>query len=253
MIKTVLIDDELRLLRSLKLMLEECAPQIEVLACCSNSTDAIEKLKSIQPDLVFMDIAMPGMNAFELLQEVKDIPFQIIFVTGHSEYSIRAFKYSAVGYLLKPVDEDELMEAVHKAIKSITDKNLHNNLAALLHNIKPETLPHELKLSLSTLYGFQVVSVSDIIYCAADNTYTNFHLKDSQKICVSKPLIEFEMLLENNDFIRIHKSFLINLNHIKEYRRGDGGVVVMSNKDEIEVSRRKKELFLEKAKAIFKF
>lgn len=252
LIKTILVDDERRLLDSLKMMLEKHCPELDIIACCQHSEEAIIQIKKMKPQLVFMDISMPGKNGFEVLNELKGLDFKIIFVTAHNEFSIRAFKYSAVDYLLKPVDEEELILAVNKVEKSIGEEPKHMDLSALLHNITPGISNQNNKICLGTLTGFQVVLVSDIVYCKAEGNYTNFYLTDKKNILVSRPIIDFDNMLSENDFLRIHKSYMVNLHHIKEYRRGDGGTVIMYSGEEIDVSRRKKDLFLEKAKSIFK-
>ena len=253
MIRTVLVDDEIRLLSSLQTMLKRNCPQLEVVAVCRSAEEALIKIKETGPDLVFLDIAMPGKDGFALLDEIGDIRFRIIFVTAHDEYSLRAFKFSTVDYLLKPVAEDELVAAVKKAEQTIfQDQTLRKSIEALMHNLKPQTNTQEKKLCLVTLAGFHVVSLSDIVYCEAEGPYTNFYFEKDKRICVSRPLVDFELLLSEDNFLRVHKSFLINLHHTREYRRGEGGVVIMSNDAEIYVSRRKKDIFLEKIKDVFK-
>jgi two-component system, LytTR family, response regulator len=253
MIKTVLIDDETRLLSSLQTMLKRNCPQLDVVAVCRSADEALIKIKETNPELVFLDIAMPGKDGFELLSEIGDIHFRVIFVSAHDEYSLRAFKFSAVDYLLKPVNEDELMAAVKKAEQTIFQEHtLRKSIEALIHNMKPQTSTQEKKLCLATLAGFHVVNLSDIVYCEAEGPYTTFYLLNDKKICVSRPLADYEVLLIDDDFLRVHKSFLINLHHTREYRRGEGGVVIMSNDVEIYVSRRKKDTFLEKIKNVFK-
>lgn len=253
MIRTVLIDDETRLLSSLQTMLKRNCPQVDVIGACRSADEALIKIKETNPELVFLDIAMPGKDGFGLLKEIGDIRFRIIFVSAHDEYSLRAFKFSAVDYLLKPVAEDELVAAVKKAEQSILqEQTLQKSIEALMHNLKPQANTQEKKLCLSTLTGFHVVSLSDIVYCEAEGPYTNFYLLNDKKICVSRPLADYELLLSGDDFFRVHKSFLINLHHTREYRRGEGGVVILSNDAEIYVSRRKKDIFLEKIRDIFK-
>lgn len=253
MIRTVLVDDETRLLSSLQTMLKRNCPQLDVVAICRSADEALIKIKETNPELVFLDIAMPGKDGFALLNEIEDIHFRIIFVSAHDEYSLRAFKFSTVDYLLKPVNEDELVAAVKKAEQTILQEHtLRKSIEALMHNMKPQTNTQEKKLCLATLTGFHVVSLSDIVYCEAEGPYTNFYLLNDKKICVSRPLIDYELLLSDNDFLRVHKSFLINLHHTREYRRGEGGVVILSNDAEIYVSRRKKDIFLERIKDVFK-
>jgi len=253
MIRTILVDDEARLLSSLQTMLKRNCPQLNVIAVCRSANEALIKIREAGPDLVFLDIAMPGKDGFALLEEIGDIRFRIIFVSAHDEYSLRAFKFSAVDYLLKPINEEELVGAVKKAEQTILpEQNLQKSIHALMHNLKPPANSQEKKLCLTTLTGFQVISLSDIIYCEAEGPYTDFYLSGGKKICVSRPLADYELLLGEDGFLRVHKSFLINLHHTREYRRGEGGVVIMSNGAEIDVSRRKKEIFLDRIRAVFK-
>lgn len=253
MIRTVLIDDESRLLSSLQTMLRKNCPLLDIVAVCRSADEALIKIRETNPDLVFLDIAMPGKDGFALLEEIGNIRFRIIFVTAHDQYSLRAFKFSAIDYLLKPVNEEELVAAVKKAEQTIFhEQTLQKSIEALMHNLKPRTNTQEERLCLVTLAGFFVVDLSDIIYCEAEGPYTNFYLLNDRKICVSRPLADFELLLSDVDFLRVHKSFLINLRHTREYRRGEGGVVILSNGVEIDVSRRKKDAFLEKMKDVFR-
>ena len=188
-----------------------------------------------------------------MLSDLDDIPFEIIFVTAHNEYSIQAFKFSAVDYLLKPVDEDLLTEAVKKAEKRITGSSLSRNVETLMYNMRKHSSPYDMKLCIPSFKGFQVVQIEDIIYCEAESSYTIFHLSNNQKITASKSIIEYELLLQDSGFVRVHKSYLINLHHIKEYLRGEGGTVVLSNNVEVEVSRRKKDIFIARMKELYKF
>src|SRR5688572_9777592 len=165
---------------------------------------------------------------------------------------LQAFQYSAADYLLKPVDEDRLIDAVNRVEKKVTEDKNEERKSVLLHNISKAGLPSEMRLFLPTLKGFIVLKLEEIIYCEAERSYTIFHLENNKTVTVSKPLLEYDYLLTDTSFLRVHKSFLINLLHVKEYQRGEGGVVIMSNNAEIEVSRRKKELFLMKVKEVFK-
>jgi two-component system LytT family response regulator len=253
MIRTVLVDDESRLLGSLQIMLRTRCAGLDVVAVCRSADEALVKIKETNPDLVFLDIAMPGKDGFALLEEIGDIRFRVIFITAHDEYSLRAFKFSAIDYLLKPVNEDDLVAAVKKAEQTILhEQTLQKSIEALMHNLKPQTNGQAQKLCLVTLTGFLVVSLADIVYCEADGPYTNFYLLNDRKICVSRPLADYESLLSDADFLRVHKSFLINLHHAIEYRRGEGGVVILSNGVEIDISRRKKDAFLVKIRDVFK-
>ena len=250
MIKTILVDDELRGLSSLKKLVELNCPELQVVAECRNAPQAAQAILMQRPQLVFLDISMPGKNGFDLLNELKDIHFEIIFVTAHNQYSIQAFRYSAVDYLLKPVDEIQLAYAVQRAAGRINTHHISDNIETFLYNLQHK--PSEMKLCVTSLKGFQVVHLSDIIYCEAESSYTIFHLTNGTNIVASKSIIDYELLLEDNFFCRIHKSYLINLAHIKEYVRGEGGSVILTNGREVEVSRRRKDAFLSRVRGFFK-
>jgi len=253
MITTILIDDELRGLHSLRKMLERDCPEVSIVAECQDVTTAAEKITALNPQLIFLDIAMPGKNGFDLLNGLDNISFETIFITAHNEYSMQAFKYSAIDYLLKPVDEDFLIDAVKRAQKRINNRQAKSNMETFLFNLQKINTPHEMKLCVPSIKGFQVINLSDVIYCEAESSYTIFHLANNHQIVASKPIIEYELLLSDSFFCRIHKSFLINLSHVKEYIRGEGGSVLLTNHKEVEVSRRRKEVFIAKMKELFKY
>ncbi len=179
--------------------------------------------------------------------------FEVIFVTAHNEYMLQALQYSAADYLLKPVDEDRLVEAVQRVERKLEAGRKEEQAKALLHNLSQAGNPAEMRLCLPTLKGFMILKLDDIIYCEAERSYTTFHLEGNRNVTVSKPLSEYDQILHGTSFLRIHKSFLINLHHVKEYQRGEGGLVIMSDNAEIEVSRRKKEMFLLKVKEVFRY
>ena len=253
MIKTIIVDDEPRGINTIKKILELYCTDVQLIETCTDADSAKEKILQLEPDLVFLDIAMPGKTSLTMLSEMKNISFQIIFVTAHNEYSLQAFKYSAVDYLLKPVHEDLLINAVQRASKRIQDGLVNRNVETLLHNIQQTKTTKDIKLCIPSLKGFQVIRLSDIIFCESETSYTVFHLTDNQKLVSSKPIFEYEQMLETNDFVRIHRSYLVNINHVVEYRRGEGGTVVLQNGAELEVSRRKKDNFIAVMKDKFKF
>jgi two-component system, LytTR family, response regulator len=250
---TILIDDELLLLNGLEIMLKQNCPQVHVIAKCANANDAIIKIREMKPQLLLLDINMPGKSGLELLQEIDTSNILIIFITAHNNYAIDAFKYSAIDYLLKPIDEQELQIAVEKAIKKSSELHWKEGMDTLMHNLKSTTSLQEMKICIPSLNGFQVIELKDIIVCNAQGAYTSFELVGNKKILSSKPLLVYEQLLEANSFVRIHKSSLINIHHLKQYIKGEGGTVILSNNMEIEVSRRKKEHFLEVIKGTYKF
>ncbi len=249
----VLVDDEPRGLSTMEKMLSLHCPDVHIAASCSNAEDAIEQIKAIDPDLVFLDIAMPVKNGFDLLNELQEPSFEIIFVTAHNQYMIEAFHFSAVDYLLKPVNDELLINAVKRAKKRIMEKTGHKNVETFLHNIHQKNSPQNMRLCVSSVKGFQVVELKDILYCEASGNYCNFHFANKQVLCTVKTMHEYENLLEDAGFFRIHKSWLVNLLHVKEYRRGEGGSVILSDGTELEVARRKKDDFLERIKEFYKF
>jgi two-component system LytT family response regulator len=251
--KAILVDDEPDGIRTLKKMLELNCPEVEIIATCMDAISAKHRFEELHPDLIFLDIQMPGKSGLDLLTELSERNFEVIFVTAHNEYILQALQFSAVDYLMKPVDEDRLVEAVQRVRKRLTKDKLTENTETLLHNIQKAASPLEMRLCLPTLKGFTILKLEEILYCEAQRSYTVFHLINNKTIVISKPLFDYERLLAGTIFYRIHKSFLINLLHIKEYVRGEGGTVVMSNNMEIEVSRRKKEQFLTKVKESFKY
>jgi len=251
--KAILVDDEPDGIRTLKKMLELHCPNVEVTATCSNAIAAKHQIKELQPDVVFLDIQMPGKSGLELLTELPAKNFEIIFVTAHNEYMLQALQYSAADYLLKPVDEDRLIEAVQRVEHRLEAEKREGMTDVLLHNLSKTGNPSEMRLCLPTLKGFIVLKLDEIIYCEAERSYTVFHLEKNKTVIVSKPLLDYENLLKDTSFLRIHKSFLINLHHVREYQRGEGGMVIMSDDAEIEVSRRKKDQFLLKIKEAFRY
>ena len=252
-IKTILVDDEPRGLSSLQKLLQINCEEVDVVSCCNNAAEATDHINRLHPQLVFLDIAMPETNGLELLRNLPSINFEIIFVTAHDNYMTQAFHFSAVDYLLKPVEDDLLAEAVKRAGKRIEEKTGSQQIETFLHNIQHKNTPQKIKLCIPSLRGFQVVEINEIIYCEASSNYTNFHFTNRPTICASKPIHEYEELLTDSGFVRVHKSFVVNLEHVKEYIRGEGGSVILSNNYEVEVSRRKKDMLMTRMKEYYKF
>jgi two-component system, LytTR family, response regulator len=251
--EAILVDDEPDGIRTLQKMLERHCPHVNVAATCANAAVAKQKIIQVAPDVVFLDIQMPGKSGLDLLTELYDKEFEVIFVTAHNEYMLQALQYSAADYLLKPVDEDRLVEAVQRVEKKLEAGRREGPSKALMHNLKQAGNPSEMRLCLPTLKGFMILKLDEILYCEAERSYTTFHLEGNRTVTVSKPLSEYDQILHDTSFLRIHKSFLVNLHHVKEYQRGEGGLVIMTNNAEIEVSRRKKEMFLLKIKEVFRY
>ncbi len=244
MSNAILIDDEVHCLETLSLLLNEFCPEVQVLDQCRSAKKGLEAIEKVKPDLVFLDIEMPAMNGFEMLEQFTEIPFAIIFTTSYDQYAIKAIRFSALDYLLKPIDRDELQAAVHK----VTGRNhppLARQLELLIHKMN---LPASQinKVALPTMEGLQMVPVDSIISCEADSNYTIVILKNKQKIVVSRTLKDIEEILEDYSFFRIHHSYLVNINEINKYVKGEGGYVVMSDASTIDVSRSKKEFLLKR-------
>ena len=252
-IRTLLVDDEPRGLSALQRLLEFNSPEVEIIGTCESVDEAVAKIRASAPELVFLDIAMPEKNGFDLLREVSPVPFEVVFVTAHNDFMLQAFRFSAVDYLLKPVESNLLVDAVRRAARRIAQKTSGSNLETLLHNVRQHEGSQKMKICITSLKGFQVVNLSDILYCEADSNYTNFHLSGRTLICASKPIHEFEEMLADSHFVRIHKSYVINLEHVREYVRGEGGTVILSNGHKVEVSRRRKEEFINRMKEFYKY
>ena len=251
--RAIIVDDEPDGIGTLKKMLELHCSQVEVVATCMNAETAKKKTEELEPDVIFLDIQMPGKSGLEMLTELPVKNFEVIFVTAHNEYMLQALQFSAVDYLLKPVDEERLINAVNRAGKKLEQKSDNNNMETLMHNIQKAGTPKEMKLCIPSLKGFLVLKLEDIIVCEAERNYTVFYLVNKKPVTVSRTLLDYEEILKDTTFLRVHKSFLINLQHVTEYQRGEGGMVIMSNGMEIEVSRRKKDNFLAKVKEVFRY
>lgn len=250
--KAILVDDEPDGIRTLQKMLAAHCPEVNIVASCSNATVAQQQIDLLKPDVVFLDIQMPGKTGLEMLTDITVKDFEVIFVTAYNEYMLQALQYSAADYLLKPVDEDRLIEAVRRVEQRLNTSKKEDRTNALMYNLTQVGHPSAMRLCLPTLKGFIVLKLEEILYCEAERSYTVFHLENGKTVTVSKPLLEYDQLLKDTSFLRVHKSFLVNMMHVREYQRGEGGVVIMSNGAEIEISRRKKDLFLMKVKEVFR-
>ena len=251
--RAIIVDDEPDGIITLNKMLSLSCKQVEVVALCSDAEEGKLKIRELTPDLIFLDIQMPGKTGFELLAELDTDNMDVIFVTAHNQYMLQALQFSATDYLLKPIDEERLTEAIRRVEKRQHGKGGSQNVEALLYNLQKAGSPKEMKLCIPTFKGFAILKLEDIILCEAEKNYTIIHLKDKKNIIVSRPLLEYENILEGTTFLRIHRTFLINLQHVTEYHRGEGGVIIMSNGEEVEISRRKKDIFLTRIREIFRY
>jgi len=243
--KAIIIDDELSGREVLKKLVEKHCPGVTILNMLNSIENGLISIKEDKPDLVFLDIQMPNGSGFDLLNQLEKIDFAIIFVTAHDNYAIKAFKYSAVDYLLKPIRVAELVAAVDKAGAGIEKDQQHENLKFLAEKVSPskKTFLNN-KILLPAMGGYHITDVADIAYCKSESNYTNFHFLNGKNILVSKTLKEFESILLENNFFRIHRSYIINLDYIAKYNKGKGGEVVMKDGAILEVSREKKDEFL---------
>ncbi len=251
--RCILIDDEPRGISTMEKMLDLLCPDVQIITTCMDPDEAIEKILLLRPDLIFLDISMPGKNGFELLGEIGEIFFEIIFLTAYNEFTEQALHLSAIDYLLKPVREDLLVDAVKRAGQRILYKSGNKSVETLLHNLQQPAASQKMKLCIPSSKGFVVIEIQNILYIEADSNYSNFHLANKQIFCATKPVHEYATLLEDCNFIRIHKSYVINLDHVTNYVRGEGGSVVLTGGKEVEVSRRKKEVLMQRMKDYFRF
>ena len=244
MINAILIDDEKHCRETLSIQLEKYCPQVQLLAQCCSAEEGLQAITRHHPDVVFLDVEMPQMNGFEMLGQLQEISFELIFTTGYDSYAIKAIRFSALDYLLKPIDKDDLKKAVAKLSRK-PDHILTQQLDILLSKLENKGVPLQ-KIALPTLDGFELVPMENILRCESDSNYTYVHLKTGRKIMVSRTLKEIEELLEGPSFLRVHHSHLVNLNEITRYVRGEGGYVIMSDNSSINVSRNRKEAFLQR-------
>lgn len=245
MIKALIIDDEKSSRDTLRGFVENYCEDIKIIGEAESAEQGIEQIKKLKPNLIFLDIELPLGSGFDLLEACKHVNFEVIFTTAHDQYALRAIKACALDYLLKPISVMELKTAVSKISQRGLTGTTQPQVGAFVENIS--NLNKQLSnIVLPTLDGFLVVKISDIIRCEADKNYTFFIFTNNRKVLVSKTLKDFEELLQDMDFIRIHQSHLINASHVQRYIKGSGGYVKMSDDSIIEVSRRKKELLMER-------
>lgn len=243
MIKSILIDDEEHCLATLRLLLKDFCPQVKILQQCPSAKEGLEAIKNLDPDLVFLDIEMPVMNGFEMLEQLAEIRFAIVFTTSYDQYAIKAIRFSALDYLLKPVDPTELIRAVKKVAEQ-RHLPLAEQFQLLLKQMQQKE-PHLSRIAVPTVEGFELIPSDQVIRCQADDNYTHLFLKNKTKITACRTLKEMEEQLQDfTHFIRVHHSSLVNLNEVTKYVRGEGGYLVMSDGSTVNVSRSRKEALL---------
>ena len=240
MIKVLIVDDETRTRELIAKMIDSFGYDITTIPEGSNVQTAIEAIEKHHPDIVFLDIQMPDGTGFDVIRSIEDKSFEVIFITAHEEFAIKAIKFSALDYLLKPVDTLELKSALDRALESISEKKENSQFEALQKNINPS---EKRRLVLKTQESVHVVELDDIIRCEADRNYTSFYLKDNRKILVSKTLKDYETLLASHNFLRVQQSHLINISYVDRYDKKNGGAVVMKDGSEVPLSPAKRDLF----------
>lgn len=238
-IKTLIVDDETISRETLNSFICKYTPELSIVGEAENIIEAKKAIETLQPQLVFLDVEMPYGNAFDLIESLANIDFQIVFVTAYSHYAIQALNLSASYYLLKPIAIDELIQAVQKVKEQINGSQQQVQTEILLQNIKSDN--GEQRLVLPVLEGFEVVKTKDIVLCKADGNYTEIIFSNNTKKIISKNLKFFENLLKGQQFMRIHKSYIVNLSEVSAYHKGKGGSVLLSNGTEVEVSANKKQ------------
>ncbi|MFP5470770.1 MAG: LytR/AlgR family response regulator transcription factor [Bacteroidia bacterium] len=246
----IIVDDERNNRDVLSKMLLKFCPSVTVLGEAANVKEAVQVIEEKQPDVVFLDIELPDGNGFDILEHFKKLNFFVIFTTAHADYALKAMKFAALDYLLKPLNVTELREAVSRVSEKMMEKEVHlgeisQRMEVLDANKDKSGQKFDFKkIALPSSEGLEFFSVADILKCEADRAYCNFYLSNGKKITVSKPLAEYDDLLAGCGFFRIHKSNTVNLSHIKKYIKGNGGYVILSDGSSVDVSARRKEEFL---------
>ncbi|MFM2392491.1 MAG: hypothetical protein RLZZ546_468 [Bacteroidota bacterium] len=242
--KAIIIDDEQHCITTLSWNLSEYCPDIKIVAQAKNGEEGISIIRQHQPDLVFLDIEMPLLSGIDMLQQLSHISFKVIFTTAYNHYAIKAIKLSAIDYLLKPIDKDELIASIEKAKNTQHLDNHSDKIHTFKHNLNSISLLQ--KITIPSSEGILFFDISTIVNLEAQGNYTTIYFDNGTKVVSTRTLKEYEDALPEDLFFRCHNSHVINLKHIKKYIRGDGGFVELSNGREIEVSRRKKAEFMEK-------
>ncbi len=243
-LKVIIIDDEAPSRKALQTALTEYCPSVKIMAIAETPQKGIESILTHKPDLVFLDVQMPGMSGFDLLSHFAEIDFEIVFITAHDHYAIKAIKFSALDYLLKPIQLDELMGAVKKAEEKKNNRHTNWQYKSLYENIRSNTNASG-SVAIPTGDGLLFIKTQDIIRCEAEGNYVFIYQAGKEKILITKTLGDMETMLDPAAFFRVHNSHLVNLAHIKKYVKGDGGYVIMSDNSIVDVARRKKGEFMQ--------
>ncbi|MCF8298838.1 MAG: LytTR family DNA-binding domain-containing protein [Saprospiraceae bacterium] len=241
LIKAVVIDDEANIVSLICDLIKEYCPQVKIIGTANSVKSGIDCIEKCRPDLVFMDIAMPDGTGFNIIEELEYNDFEVVFITAYDNYAIKAFEFSAIHYILKPVDHTHLTEVVKRYIKNKQIDNLESRMSLLSQNLQNK----EKRIMIQTQQETRIVEVDDILYCKSDSNYTTFYLKDDVKFVSCKAMNNYNRLLSDFGFYRIHQSLLVNLKQIKSFVNRRGGYVIMKDGSELDVSRRKKTQFLQ--------
>lgn len=244
MINAIIVDDEPYCCEILAAMLESDCPEVNIVAISNNASDGLAAIRQYSPDLLFLDVEMPKMNGFEMLEQIPVINFHLIFTTSYDQYALKAIRFSAIDYLLKPIDREELIKAVEK-VKQKIQVPIPQQLEILMQKIRQPLQPIN-KIALPTMEGLQMIAIDTIISCESDDNYTRLILKNKTKLLVTRSLKDIEEILEQYNFVRVHRSWLVNLNEIEKYIKGDGGYLMMSDGSTIDVSKNRKESLMQK-------
>jgi two-component system, LytTR family, response regulator len=240
MIDAIIVDDEKNNIDNIHSIIRRYCPNINIVDSALNAVEAKNIIQSKKPALIFLDIQMPGQTGIELLNELQPLNFEVIFITAYDQYAIQAFKFSAVDYLLKPVDKDAFITAISRAVARIESKQQNTHLNHLLQVLKQQNKA-EHRIALSTLKETRFVFAREIIYCESSNNYTTVYLESGEHLLVSKPIFEFEELLTDYGFVRCHQSYLVNIQFVKSLRKVDGDSLLLHNEIELPLARSKKE------------
>lgn len=248
-IKAIIVDDEQHCIDALQTMLQKKCPEVTVLGGVNSVKEARDMIIELQPDVVFLDVEMPHQNGFELLKLFDKITFDVIFTTAYEQYALKAIKFNALDYLLKPFSVKELQDAISKCVSRRNGQQGEQSTSPIevfLQNMKTLHQTHK-KIALPTINGLVFMPVQNIVRCESTGNYTRIFFTDKKNLMVSRPLKEFEELLTDVDFFRVHNSHLINLQQMQSYIQGEGGFALMSDGTQVEISRRRKADFLKKA------
>jgi len=245
LLKCLLVDDEHDAIENLQRVLERHCTEIHISASARNGKDALKILNTHKADILFLDIQMNNETGFDLPEMLTDFSGSLIFVTAFDEFGLKAIKFSATDYLLKPVDPAELQRAVEKSRKKKALESIQQQIAMLLQSVTNQSTQQQKKIALADADEIRYATIDEIVYCRSDNSYTTFFMRDGQKLMVSKPLEDYESLLSPYGFVRTHQSYLVNKYRIRSYKKVDGGYLVMEDKSEVPLSRQRKSILKE--------